>query len=276
MPDHTSWFTYLMSLGFFRNLERTLDSTGFHVLARTPATLEYTTLSVFVILVILLVVMLVRPRFANAKEAVLPEPSLTLSGFVDQFVGIFYGILKEALGPKDAKFFLPVIGTCALFIFFSNALGLVPGFAPPTGNLNVTFACGIVVFLVTHYYGFKRQGAAYLKHFIGPVWWLAPLMIVLETISHLVRPVTLGIRLMVNMTVDHVVVGVFTALVALLIPVPIMVMGVLVVTVQTYVFCLLSTIYIQLAIEHHDEGHEGHEAHGHEGHAHGEVAAAAH
>ena len=276
MPEHTSWFSYLMTFPGLRNLEHALtgkiitypsvtDGAGHSV--PTPVTLEYTSLAIFTILVILLFVLITRARVARTEAAVVPDGKLTIASFMENFVEIFYGMLKDSLGPKDARFFLPIIGTCAVFIFFGNAIGLVPGFAPPTSNFNVTFACGLVIFFSTHFYGFRRNGIGYAKHFLGPVLWLAPLMLVIELISHIVRPITLGIRLMVNMFVDHLVVSVFTVLVALILPVPIMIMGILVVAVQTYVFCLLSTVYIAMAIEHHDEhaeehGHEPH--HGHE------------
>lgn len=273
MPDHTSWFTYLMTLPGLHALEEAVEHMGLNrSIAHTseamlnhphaPVTLEFTGLAIFAILLILLFAVATRARIAQTDKALLPEGKLTMASFTEKFVEAFYGLLKDALGAKDAKHFLPIIGTCALFIFFSNVLGLLPGFAPATSNFNVTFACGLVVFITTHLYGLKRNGAVYLKHFLGPVWWLAPLMLPLEIISHIARPITLAIRLMVNMFVDHLVVSVFTVLVALVLPVPIMLMGVLVVTVQTYVFCLLSTVYIQMAIEHHDDhGPEGDHAH---------------
>lgn len=298
MPDHTSWFTYLLALPGFRGLWAVFNHLGcvneegsvsameaggqcapgytltelpnhFSYPANTPVTIEYTTLGLFVFLLIALFVMIARARATNLAQAKLPEGRLTIASFMENFVEIFYGLLKDVLGKKDAKAFLPIIGTSALLIFFSNALGLVPGFAPPTSNFNITLACGLVIFFFTHFYGFQRQGAAYAKHFLGPVPLLIPLMLPLELVSHLVRPLSLAIRLCVNLFVDHLVVSVFTALVFVLVPVPIMVLGVLVVVLQTYVFCLLSTVYFQLAIEHHDEHEEhGHGEHGHAAHAH--------
>lgn len=283
MPEHTSWFSYLMTLPGLHNLERALTGrivtypsaidpeSGRSI--PTPLTLEYTSLAILAILVILLFVVITRARITRTEAALVPEGKLTIASFMENFVEIFYGMLKDSMGPKDARFFLPIIGTCAVFIFFSNALGVIPGFAPPTSNFNVTFGCGLVIFLSTHYFGLRRHGLTYLKHFLGPVMWLAPLMLVIELISHLVRPVTLGIRLAVNMFVDHLVVGMFTMLVALILPVPIMVLGILVVVVQTYVFCLLSTVYIAMAIED-DEDHES--EHGHDSdHGHEQPASAA-
>lgn len=295
MPDHTSWFTYLLALPNFRALwamfnhlgclnESTGQTAGveaggqcptgfalaelpnhFSYPENTPVTLEYTTIGLFVVVLVALFVMITRARIANTQAAVLPESQLTVSSFMENFVETFYGLLKDILGRDDARYFLPIIGTCAVFIFFSNALGLIPGFSPPTSNFNITLACGLIIFFATHIYGLQRQGVAYLKHFIGPMPALAPLMLPLEIIGHLVRPVSLAIRLCVNLFVDHMVVAVFTSLAFVLVPLPVMILGVLVVVLQTYVFCLLATIYIQLAIEHHDE-HEDHgHAHGHEG-----------
>lgn len=292
MPEHASWFTYLLAMPNFRGLWALVNRldcvspagrrqapeagavcpSGFELRelpnhftypADTPVTLEYTVLGVFVLLVIATLVMIARARVTRTSTAVVPEGSLTVSSFMENFAESFYNMLREVLGAKDAKHFLPLIGTCGAFIFFSNALGLIPGFAPPTSNFNVTFACGLIIFFATHIYGLQRQGMAYLKHFVGPVPMLAPLMIPLEIVSHLVRPVSLGIRLCANLFVDHLVVSVFTGLALILIPVPIMVLGVLVVVLQTYVFCLLSAVYIQLAIEHHDD-HGAEHGHGHE------------
>lgn len=298
MPDHTSWFTYLLALPNFRALwamfnhygcvnaagqQTAMEAGGlcadgtaaqelpnhFSYPANTPVTLEYTTIALFVVLLIAGFVLVTRGRIAKTSDAVVPEGSLTVASFTENFVETFYDLLADVLGKKEARHFLPIIGTCALLIFFSNALGLIPGFAPPTSNFNVTLACGLVIFFATHYYGLKHQGAAYLKHFVGPMPALAPLMLPLEIISHLVRPLSLAIRLCVNLFVDHMVVSVFTGLAFLLVPVPIMVLGVLVVVLQTYVFCLLATIYFQLAIDHGDDhGHDAHAEHGHAAHEH--------
>jgi F-type H+-transporting ATPase subunit a len=266
MPEHTSWFTYLVSLPAIRHYEEALDRYPTYP-AGTPVTLEFTAMMVFVIALVLLVALVVRARVSRTKEALVPEGRLTLTSFVENFVEVFYGTLKNTVGAKDAKHFLPLIGTCAVFIFFSNALALIPGFAAATSNFNVTFACGIVIFFATHYYGFKRTGVAYLKHFVGPFWWLAWLIGPVEVISNLIRPATLGLRLAMNMYLDHLLVGAFTNLIAILVPVAIMTIGVVVILVQTYVFCLLSTIYISLAIEHHEEHHG---ADPHHGHGHGD------
>ena len=114
-------------------------------------------------------------------------------------------------------------------------------------------------FLAYNYWGIRQHGlVAHLKHFAGPILWLAPLMIPIEIISHLARPLSLSLRLMGNMVGDHSVLVIFLGLVPLLVPVPIMVLGTIVCIVQALVFCLLSVVYIGLAIEHHDEHAEAH------------------
>jgi F-type H+-transporting ATPase subunit a len=200
----------------------------------------------------------VYPKIKDEKAALVPEDRLTLRTFFELFVGAAYGMMKDIMGPKAARFFLPLIGTCAFLILFSNALGLIPGFLPPTSSLSVTLGCAIVIFFATHIFGVKEHGLAYFKHFFGPIikWYALPLMLlmlVVETISHLVRPLSLSVRLMANMFADHMVLGVFFGLVPILVPVPVLLLGSLVVVVQALVFCILSTVYIAMAIEHSED-----------------------
>ena len=162
------------------------------------------------------------------------------------------------MGEAAAKRYFPLIGALAVFIFFSNVLGMIPGFLPPTDVLDTTLALGLVVFVSTHYLGVKEHGLSYFKHFLGPIvaWYALPLMILMlliETISHMVRPLSLGIRLMGNIMGDHKVLGIFLGFGVLFLPLPIMVLGSIVAVVQTMVFCLLSMVYIALAIEHAEE-----------------------
>ncbi|HEY8942901.1 MAG TPA: F0F1 ATP synthase subunit A, partial [Polyangiaceae bacterium] len=143
--------------------------------------------------------------------------------------------------------------TSAVFVFFANVMALIPGMPVATSHLGITMGSAIVVFILFNIYGLMAQGGAYVAHLAGPVWWLAPLLFPLEVLSLFIRPVTLAIRLMVNMSADHVMLGLFLGLVALFIPIPVMLLGVLVVIVQTLVFTLLTCIYIGLATEGHEE-----------------------
>jgi len=176
--------------------------------------------------------------------------------FMEIVLEQFLTLLDEVIG-HDGRRFLPLIGTLGLFILVSNLLGLVPGFVPPTSALSITAAPAIVIFLTTHVYGVREHGMSYFKHFFGPIlkWYALPLMLLMlgvELISHLVRPMSLSLRLMANMTADHAVVGTFYKLQAWVIPIPVMMLGILVCIVQTLVFCLLSTMYISMAISHEE------------------------
>lgn len=258
MPEHTSFVSYLLSL--FPGLSHNASALGKMVLSGHPVgahQLEPTTTAILVALLILALTFAARPVILATQTAVVPDDKLTLRTFFELFVGYFYGVAKDVMGPKRAKRFFPVIGTCALFIFFSNVLGLIPGLLPPTATLNITAGCALLVFLLFNYYGLKENGFGYIKHLFGP--WIGVagipiniLIFVVEALSLCIRPVTLAVRLMINMAVDHLVVGTFLGLVALFVPVPAMILGVIVVLVQTLVFCLLTSVYIGLATEHEE------------------------
>jgi F-type H+-transporting ATPase subunit a len=191
--------------------------------------------------------------------------TLTLRNLMELFADAVLGVAEGIMGEKNARRFLPLIGTLAFFIFFSNCLALIPGFVPPTSTPKTNLALALTVFVMTHYYGVREHGLSYFKHFLGPVLWLAPLFVLIEIISHVARPVSLTMRLVGNIAADHKVVGAFFFLVPLIVPIPFMVLGVMVCIIQTLVFCLLSMVYIQGAVaghDDHDDAH-GHEAHGH-------------
>lgn len=158
--------------------------------------------------------------------------------------------LTDVIGHNGPKY-LPIVGTFAVLILISNLIGLVPGFMPPTGNIIVTLSLGLCSFAAYNVVGLVTQGPGYFKHFAGPVWWLAFLFIPIEIVSHLARPMSLGIRLFGNIFGDHQVGGVFLSLVPPVVPIPFLLLGTFVAFVQTLVFALLSMIYIAQAVEHH-------------------------
>jgi F-type H+-transporting ATPase subunit a len=201
----------------------------------------------------------VRGSLANTEAALMPEDGTTARNVAEAFVEAIVGIAKSAI-PDDAERYVPLLATFFAFILLSNLLGLVPGFAPPTSTFNITFALGCVSFGAYHAYGVRAQGLGnYLKHFLGPVLFIAPLMLVIEIFSHAFRPVSLGVRLYANMFADHTVIEIFTDLTKVLIPVAFYGLGFFVCLVQSFVFTMLSAIYISGAVSH---GH-GHEEHHH-------------
>ena len=259
MPEHTTLLSYLFAkLGLHAHAAQ----AGKLVISNKSVEahhLDALATSALVMVAIVIMAGIVRSQFLKVQSAVIPEDKLTLRTFFELFIGFFYDAAKDTMGAKRAKRFFPIIGTCALFIFFSNLLGLVPGLAPPTSSLNVTMGCGVLVFLAFNYYGLKENGFAYIEHLIGPKlgWAYAPVNVLIffvEVISYTVRPITLAVRLMINMAVDHLIASIFLSIFALLLPLPVMVLGILVIVVQTMVFCLLTTVYIGLATEH-EEGH---------------------
>ena len=143
-------------------------------------------------------------------------------------------------------------GTFFVFILCANLIGLLPGFSPPTSNFNVILVLGVLSFIAYNVYGFREQGLGYLKHFVGPIWWLGILMVPQELINHLLRPVSLSLRLFGDMTGDHVVPEIFTDLTKVVIPVVFYMLGAFVSLVQAVVFTPLSMVYVSLAVAHGD------------------------
>jgi F-type H+-transporting ATPase subunit a len=152
---------------------------------------------------------------------------------------------------EEGRWLFPLAATLFLYIFISNLIGIVPGLFPPTANINTTLSCALVVVVFTHIIGVKYHGVKYIKHFMGPVWWLAPLIFVIELIGHAARILSLTFRLFGNMMGHEIVLGILFALAGLfLAPLPIMALGIFVAFVQAFVFFLLSIIYFSGAMEH--------------------------
>lgn len=152
---------------------------------------------------------------------------------------------------EESRWIFPIVGTIFLYIATCNLVGLIPGFFPPTANLNTTISCALTVVVFTHYIGVKYHGAKYVKHFMGPIWWMAPLIFVIEIIGHLARILSLSFRLFGNMMGHEIVLTILFLLAGLfLAPLPIMVLGIFVAFVQAFVFFLLSIIYFSGAMEH--------------------------
>ena len=164
-------------------------------------------------------------------------------------VGGLENFIVEVTGP-EGRAFVPFLATIFLFILISNLIGLMPGFFSPTASLNTTLALALCTFVYTHIIGIKYHGVKYLKHFMGPVWWLAPLMFPIELIGHLARVMSLSVRLFGNIFGKETVLGFLFMLAGLyLAPLPILFLGILVSFLQALVFMLLSTIYFVGAME---------------------------
>jgi F-type H+-transporting ATPase subunit a len=219
-----------------------------------PGVADHTATATLVALALIGLAWVARRQLAAVPDAVVPDGALTVRNVLEVFVEQITGIVEGVLGRRGRRY-VPLYGTFFLFILVANLTGLLPGFSPPTSNFNVTFALGVCSFVLYNYYGFAEQGVAYLKHFVGPIWWLGILMVPLELIDNFVRPVSLALRLFGNMTGDHLVLEIFTSLTKVAIPVAFYVLGAFVSLIQAFVFTLLSVIYLSLATAHHGDDH---------------------
>ena len=186
---------------------------------------------------------------AAAPNRLVPDGRLTAREFFEIVTG-WLGDLADGLIGHHGRDYVPFFATIFLFILLSNLIGLVPGFIPPTDNFNTTFGLGAVAFVAYNYCGFREHGVNYVKQFLGPALWLAPLMIIVELFSHLFRPISLAIRLFGNMFADHLVLGIFTELTKVVIPVIFYTLGAFVSVVQAFVFTILTMVYVALAVSH--------------------------
>ncbi|WP_041675983.1 F0F1 ATP synthase subunit A [Sulfurihydrogenibium azorense] len=180
------------------------------------------------------------------KPSLIPTPVQNIFEIYIQFID---NLIKENMGEKGTKYFT-LIAAIGLFVFFGNLLGMIPGFESPTANLNTTMALALMVFFIYNFEGIREQGLSYFKHFLGPVPAMAPVFVIIELLSHLSRPVTLALRLFANMTGGELVSVVLIMLVPFLVPMPVILIHLIAVFLQTYVFVVLTTVYIAGAITH--------------------------
>jgi F-type H+-transporting ATPase subunit a len=208
-------------------------------------------------------VWLTRRQLAAVQNAALPDEGVTLRNVFELLVEALDTLAKDIMGP-DRRRYLPLVGTIFVFILTANLLGLIPGFSAATGDMNVTYAWALISFCAYNYVGIRKHGFWYVNQFLGPsflelkllgrhvhVRLLAPFFLVIETILHFARILTLAVRLAANMFADHAVVGTFLAIlpIPILIPAIFMGLGVLVAFIQAFVFALLTMIYIGLALQ---------------------------
>lgn len=257
MGEHGTWFDYLNRFHWWGDFthwaQGALGRKAGIAMFPTGFTFSHVLATLVVLLFIVWGTMTFAKGLRGADKGLVPPRKMDLRNFFEYMAESVYGLVEGTVGEKQAARFFPLIGALWLFILFNNLLALIPGFAPPTDTLKTNVGIALLVFAMTHYYGVKEHGlGAYLAHFAGPVPALAPLMVPIELISHLARPLSLSVRLMGNMMADHKVVMSFFALVPVLVPLPFLLLGLLVCFVQTLVFCTLAAVYIGMAIEHEE------------------------
>lgn len=192
-----------------------------------------------------------RAQLGTGQQAVVPASHFSVRGFFE-FITEFVGGLADMVIGERGRAFVPMFCAIFTFVLINNLVGVIPGMLPATENFNTTLAMGLTVFVTYHIFGFKTNGLGHIKHFFGPIWWLAPMMFVIELISDLVRPLSLGLRLANVMQGDHTVLSVFLGMFPVGLPIPFYLLGIFVSGVQAFVFTLLSMVYVALATAHHD------------------------
>jgi F-type H+-transporting ATPase subunit a len=172
-----------------------------------------------------------------------------LQNFLEVVIGGLKTLIVDTMGENGMRFF-PLMATIAIFILTCNLGGIIPGCYSPTANLNTNLSMALTVFLLTHITGLRIHGIKYIKQFIGPVWWMAPIMIPVELIGHLARPLSLTMRLFGNIFGEDLVLVVLLFLVPFLMPIPMLVLMIFTSVLQAFVFTLLAMMYISGAMEH--------------------------
>ena len=183
----------------------------------------------------------------RAKLVRVPGP---LQQTMEYLVSFVRTLVSDNVAHHSERY-VPLIGTLGVFILLNNLFGLIPGLGSGTANYNVTLGCALVVFLYYNFHGMREHGTlTYLAHFAGPVWFLYILMWPLEILGLFSRILSHSLRLFGNIAGEHVVSGIFFALAPLVVPVPLMIMGLFFGLIQTFVFIMLATIYVSGAVAH--------------------------
>jgi F-type H+-transporting ATPase subunit a len=216
-----------------------------------------------IVLILLIAIVLILFAWRLRSKLSVDNPTRMQHLLEVVFIAI-QNLMKEVIGHEYRRF-IPLIFTLSIYILVGNLLGMVPGFLSPTSNLNVTAACGLSVFVYYNYQGFRKQGfLGYLKHFCGPVLLIAPLLFVIEIISHLARPFSLSVRLFGNIFAEELIIGSLNNLFPFGLASIVMFLALLLSTIQSFIFILLTMVYISGAVE---EAHEGGHSESHQGSA---------
>jgi F-type H+-transporting ATPase subunit a len=242
--EHSLWIVDAFNRVFGPPVAAVLGLVGIEVPDPLHAVPDY--LVMVLVVAVLLIVFL---GLASRRPTLVPGGRQ--SG-AEMIVQLFEGLIVDIVGPEGRKY-VAVIGTVGLFVFGCNMIGLVPGFMSPTSKLNVTLGCALVVFFYYHAQGVKAQGLKYFKHFMGPIPALAPLMIPIEIISHFSRPVSLSMRLFGNIFAEELLIVIMASIIPFLLPLPFMAVAIFTSLIQSFVFVLLSCIYISGAVAHEEE-----------------------
>lgn len=241
------WFTALLNHAFARPVNAVMQSLppAFHPANPAAPFTNPVAMQIFVVGILILFFLLVRSRLDVDKPGAVQHIAEMLNDFITNQS-------QEIIGPHSERF-TPFLLALFVFILFANLIGLIPTFESPTASGAVPLGCAVVAFIYYNLHGIKVQGPIkFVKHFMGPIWWLAFLIFPIEVISAFARVMSLSIRLYANIFAGDMVVAAFFALIPVVIPVIFLLLHVFVSFLQAYIFVLLNAIYLQgvVAQEH--------------------------
>lgn len=227
----------------------------------------YTFLSAWVVCGAIIVAALIaragltRAAAREGLERFHADEGVTVRNVAEVLIGGLLGIMGDLLSKEDVKRFLPLVGGLFVYILGCNLSSLIPGMQPPTDNVNTNVGMALVVVLTYWYVGLTRDAKGFIGHLVGPMLAVAPIILPLELLTMIfLRPATLTLRLTGNIFGDHSVFNIMSSLAPLVVPVVFLALGTLVSFIQAFVFSLLTTIYISLALPHGDHDDHGHDA----------------
>lgn len=240
VPEHEVWFTTLLNKLIGGPVAALLTRMGFHTDSAHPIP-NYVAMQVMVVLLVLLGALALRRRLSVENPGKFQQIMEVFLEFVEKMA-------EDVIGHEGARYVV-LIGTLGLFVTLCNLMGVFPSLGTATASISVTLGCAVVCFLHYNYHGFREHGIlGYLKHLSGPLWWIAILIFPVEVISNTLRMLSLSVRLWANMVVGHLIETVFSSLVPVLVPALFMGLHVFVCFLQGYIFMILPTVYISLAV----------------------------
>lgn len=245
MGHHELWFTELLNNYLAAPAQAVLNLVGMQAANPARPWANFVAMEILVAIIIVVLFALLRSSLSVDKPGKLQHVFELVYNFQREQA-------NEIIGHHDGPKYVAFAGTLFIFVLFGNLIGVVPSFESPTMFAPVPAGCAMATFLVYNILGFASNGAGYLKHFTGPIPWLTPLMLPIEIISHLARPMSLTIRLYANMVAGEKVTLVFLALTYFLVPAVFMGLHVFVSLIQAFIFMVLTMIYIGGAVSHEE------------------------
>jgi len=239
MPEQL-WFTKILNHLFGSAAAALLNRLGIHPAYPAAPITNAVAMEVLVVLLLIVFFVVLRSRLSVESPGRLQHVAEILEEFIDDQA---HGVIGHGY-----EQYVPFAMALGYFILLCNLLGLVPGFESPTANAYVPLGCAVVTFIYYHYHGIRHHGFHYYKQFVGPIGLLAPLMLLIEVVSHLARILSLTVRLYANMFAGDLVTQAFFSLVPILVPVLFLGLHLGVALVQTFIFVMLALVYLGMAV----------------------------